>query len=813
MNETKKNLNIKLVPKKAYKNLKKTLDIIALKLNTKMMEMKQERPSISFSQLSKTLEKDFGIEIQEAFLQFMTFILKDFRNYLIPFKTRPTEVSKDPNSLFDFNGFINSKDKSSHQFYKHLLYTQMFCRFIEERTGAPSNKQTPSLAFFDECLTRIENLETPDSSTFQFIELDRDKNDRTVFISDPESLVRLENYQPPYKYTKFGPFNHELFLKEPILSHFDNYRKSSIESRLFESVNAGNRSNSINLLNQQDNISTSSPMMIRRTKHEIKTSQRVAKRLAETPLTWSKCLVSYCYSLWFVHLHSYIKANQQTSLKVKLKEAFNVLLRMQSLDLHPLDEVCYRILILLSGIYSQPILAVKILTEMKKHKVTPNCITYNYYCNAVLESDWKLETNENVFWKKLRHLVNACAQFKISGKMLAKRKNKMFKENEVNSETSDSNKNGSNTTLVSLDKHDSLFSRQHSKSSSFRRKRFDKKLTLFNEEMNKKSSIVKGLNSGNQNNFINYSAEAGILINYKEHQLKNERRQIDRRRHKSEEKSDQNLFNLDKLKEELTNVSSSAVYSKVYLKKEMPRSQSLSVYKAKSGNNFSNNEILNETILENYQTHSRKSSTSSQIDNEKQRLPRKSDTSSTQDKSESTNCSNEHMNNNLQSTESLDSENSTFSPLRDAIKNINPFFSENKVASTLRSSFRLTKSFAKSQIANSSLFRSSLSKQHSNSIEPQAASVNEKNSMPENVSSNENLKENSRDVKYNMTRSSTLPLPLSSEASNESENDSKNSNTENEPTNEMIKSHSSTDFNSIWPSKFNTNNQYLRYDI
>lgn len=338
MSETKRYLNAyKLVPKKAYKNLKKTLEIIDLKMNNTMIEMKKERPSISFSQLSKKLESQFGIEIQEAFLQFMTFIFKDFRKYLKPIKKKKVG-STDPSSLFDFQNFIMSRDKSHHQFYTFLTNTQMFTKFIEERTFS-SDKYT-YLAFFDECLNRIESTENADFSTFQLIELDdRDKNDRTVFISDPESLVNLADYKKQtYKYSKFGPFNHELFLKEPILSHFDNCRKPSIESRSFESI-CGNYTNnqSTSNLNLQQNL-TSSPMMMKRTKHEVRSAQRVAKRLAETPLTWAKCLISYSYSIWFVHLHSYIRANQQLTLKAKLEIAFNILLRMQSLALHPLDE-------------------------------------------------------------------------------------------------------------------------------------------------------------------------------------------------------------------------------------------------------------------------------------------------------------------------------------------------------------------------------------------------------------------------------------------------------------------------------------------
>lgn len=50
-----------------------------------------------------------------------------------------------------------------------------------------------------------------------------------------------------------------------------------------------------------------------------------------------------------------------------------------------LPKVCYRVLLQLCGQYSQPVLAVKVLFEMKKAGIQPNAITYGYY-NKVRES-------------------------------------------------------------------------------------------------------------------------------------------------------------------------------------------------------------------------------------------------------------------------------------------------------------------------------------------------------------------------------------------------------------------------------------------
>lgn len=51
-------------------------------------------------------------------------------------------------------GFLKSRDKSYHKFYAHLMKMQAFSRFIEERSFV-SDKDT-SLAFFDECLDRVD---------------------------------------------------------------------------------------------------------------------------------------------------------------------------------------------------------------------------------------------------------------------------------------------------------------------------------------------------------------------------------------------------------------------------------------------------------------------------------------------------------------------------------------------------------------------------------------------------------------------------------------------------------------------------------
>lgn len=50
------------------------------------------------------LQRQLELEIQEAFLRFMSSILKGYRSFLLPITSAPTIGTTDPNSLFDLSG-------------------------------------------------------------------------------------------------------------------------------------------------------------------------------------------------------------------------------------------------------------------------------------------------------------------------------------------------------------------------------------------------------------------------------------------------------------------------------------------------------------------------------------------------------------------------------------------------------------------------------------------------------------------------------------------------------------------------------------
>ncbi|KAM3625544.1 uncharacterized protein V6R79_013772 [Siganus canaliculatus] len=399
--EDKRALTWKILPKKACKNLMNVLNNLYQQLvdgqhrPDGLLELSMSDSSeLSCGKSLHTLE----LEIQEAFLRFMAAILKGYRSYLRPITQAPSEKATDASSLFDLQGFLKSRDRSHQKFYSLMTKTQMFIRFIEECSFV-SDKDA-SLAFFDDCVDKLYNSERsadkgakvdgdrPDET--RLIEIDESqRSEHTVFITPPElpPLPDGEEYPLCYRYDGFPVLSLDLF--DPV----EGLRTPS--SRL----------------TARHSCPTSPAPMFRRTKQEIKSAQKIAKKYSSIPQLWSKCLLRHCYGLWFICLPAYVKVCHS---KVRaLRTAYDVLRKMQVKKLQPPDEVCYRVLMQLCGQYGQPVLAVRVLFEMKKAGVHPNAITYGYYNKAVLESTWPSSSRGGYFlWMKLRNVILGLAQFK-----------------------------------------------------------------------------------------------------------------------------------------------------------------------------------------------------------------------------------------------------------------------------------------------------------------------------------------------------------------------------------------------------------------
>uniref|UniRef100_A0A8C2LIJ1 DENN domain containing 4C n=1 Tax=Cricetulus griseus TaxID=10029 RepID=A0A8C2LIJ1_CRIGR len=400
VSDEKKNVNWKQLPKKPCKSLLGSLRRLYPQLYS-VHRKTQESSAIEMT----PIEADFSwqkkmtqleMEIQETFLRFMASILKGYRSYLKPITEAPSNKATAVDSLFDRQGFVKSRDRAYMKFYALLAKTQMFSRFIEECSFV-SDKDT-GLAFFDDCIEKLfpdkgvektDKVDLDSAEDTKLIELDdSQKSEHTVFIMPPEPPPDDgNNLSPQYSYTCFPVLDLKLF-------------DSPQELKLCFSRHPPGSS-----------ITNSPALMAKRTKQEIKTAHKLAKRCYMNPPQWAKCLFSHCYSLWFICLPAYVRVSHP---KVRaLQQAYDVLIKMRKTDVDPLDEVCYRVVMQLCGLWVHPVLAVRVLFEMKTARIKPNAITYGYYNKVVLESPWPSSTRSGIFlWTKVRNVVHGLAQFR-----------------------------------------------------------------------------------------------------------------------------------------------------------------------------------------------------------------------------------------------------------------------------------------------------------------------------------------------------------------------------------------------------------------
>ncbi|KYO43008.1 hypothetical protein Y1Q_0016120 [Alligator mississippiensis] len=388
ISDDKKSMNWKQLPKKPCKILLSTLK----KLHPQLASVHRKTQEGSAVEMTP-IEADFSwqkkmteleMEIQEAFLRFMASILKGYRPFLKPITQAPSNKATAADSLFDHQGFLKSRDRAYTKFYALLTKTQIFSRFIEECSFV-SDKDT-GLAFFDDCTEKVDVDSAEDT---RLIELDESqKSEHTVFIMPPEPPPEDgQDWAPKYSYKNFPRLD---------LKIFDRPQELKLS---FNRHPAGG------------SISNSPALMAKRTKQEIKTAHKLAKRYYTNPPQWAKCLFSHCYSLWFICLPAYVRVAHP---KVKaLQQAYDVLIKMRKTDVEPLDEVCYRVVMQLCGLWGHPVQAVRVLFEMKNAGIQPNAITYGYYNKAVLESPWPSSNRSGIFlWTKVRNVVRGMARFR-----------------------------------------------------------------------------------------------------------------------------------------------------------------------------------------------------------------------------------------------------------------------------------------------------------------------------------------------------------------------------------------------------------------
>uniref|UniRef100_A0A8C5E8H9 DENN/MADD domain containing 4B n=1 Tax=Gouania willdenowi TaxID=441366 RepID=A0A8C5E8H9_GOUWI len=380
--DDKKPLSWRSLPRKHSKTLFSTLSSLHKTLEN-ICTPGQEEATLEFlltdyDQIYRR-QKQLELEIQEAFLRFMSCLLRGYRSFLLPITQKPSDTTTDCSSLFNLQGFLKSRDRTQQKFYSQLTKTQMFMQFVEECSFV--SDRHACLEFFDECVQKSD-VEKPEE--VRLIDLDETQSgEHTVCIMPPEDPQEPDGSESPalYSYETFPSLKLELFDRPQ-----DKLRVPTKGS------------------------APSSPAP-RRTKQEIKLAQKRAQKYVAVPEMWSKCLLGHCYGLWFIYLPTFVRAE---SAKVRaLHRAYDVLKHMENRKVVLPDEVCYRILMQMCGQYGQPVLAVRVLLEMKKAGITPNTITYGYYNKAILESKWP-STNQGgrLRWAKLRNVLLAVAQFR-----------------------------------------------------------------------------------------------------------------------------------------------------------------------------------------------------------------------------------------------------------------------------------------------------------------------------------------------------------------------------------------------------------------
>ncbi|XP_045511840.1 DENN domain-containing protein Crag isoform X1 [Pieris brassicae] len=396
--ESQRHISLKLLPKSHARTLKQTLEQLFANIRP-TSPVHYPNNSKYNGETTTSLDRDFQkrkkeqaleLKIQEAFLRFMAVTLEGYRRYLIPITKAPTVGTTDPHALFQMDAFLKSRDKTQQRFLTLIMRTQMFTRFIEERSFVCDGADQ-GLTFFDECIERVGSNEP-------LLDLDTgNTSERTVFVLPPDP----PDLEETYTYEKF-------ILDVNLVNRCKQCARGAIQALPSAALASA------------ESLADASPMA-RRTKHEIAAAQRLARKASLSPEAWAKCLLGTCYSLYFLALPCRLILHRGRE-HATLRAAYELLERATKLRV-PCDEVCYRVMMQLCGIHSLPVLAVQLLFLMKRAGLQPNALTYGYYNQCVLEAAWPkdMPSGSQLLWNKLRIAVMGAALFRAAGAQRASR--------------------------------------------------------------------------------------------------------------------------------------------------------------------------------------------------------------------------------------------------------------------------------------------------------------------------------------------------------------------------------------------------------
>ncbi|CAF3448200.1 unnamed protein product [Rotaria sp. Silwood1] len=438
--EEQKHWSVKMFPKKPFRQLKQSLDEIECqvldtyqkRLYDLRTRLKRNRNDFELRIQMIQLERNMETRIRDVFLRFMCTCFYGYKQFLRPILRRPNQLSTDASVLFEFDSFLHSRDSSYAKFYSYVLRTQMFSRFIEERSFLSSstlNQSTLindnvhhnySLAFFDECCTKVKtSIENNEQQTLYLLDI---HDITTNFLSEKTTLILPDFIDSSHSGTN---------------GHNDSINKQNKPNNNGNKIHGQQKTDITNLKLPQEQAQISSMKlvpnspMVKRSKFERDKCQKVARENKTKPTQWAYCLLSNVYSLWFMHLPTMIEC--YTSSRDILNYAYKILVQMNRQHLTNPDEICFRVIIQLCGLYDYPILAVKTYSFMKKTGVEWNAVTYGAYNKAVYEGTWARRDR----WATLRSVFRAVWAFKTAHRYRHNQRNRRPSTSSLDDDDSD----------------------------------------------------------------------------------------------------------------------------------------------------------------------------------------------------------------------------------------------------------------------------------------------------------------------------------------------------------------------------------------
>ncbi|KAL5255927.1 hypothetical protein ACHWQZ_G011222 [Mnemiopsis leidyi] len=312
------------------------------------------------------------LQVQETFLRFQATLLRGYTDYLLPVLESKDKNFCNAENLFNIGKFIASREEIQRPFYKKLLSTQMFNCFIISRSFISDSDET--LEFFDGCIERLED------NTALLHETD---SNRGVTV-----VVQTEKMSQGLKPSKL--YSYPVFVLDRELFYTNVPEERGGQERSVISL---------------------------RTKVE---KQKMVKRahaakMRSNTLAWSKCLLQHVYCVWYLYLPSLITILEPGEEQhAQLNTALQIIQALRTDRKTNLEEVCYRILISLSGFYDHPQVAMDTFTHMQEIKMNISAVTYGHYHRAVLfnENVNGVESHAISHWKTLRLYIITCIAFK-----------------------------------------------------------------------------------------------------------------------------------------------------------------------------------------------------------------------------------------------------------------------------------------------------------------------------------------------------------------------------------------------------------------